>query len=70
MKLKMSHQIQYSITASQVMLLSELLKIQENIAREDMLAGKLTKKNYDTIVSKAKQKFVNGVLKHKNKFNK
>ena len=51
------------------MFLSELLKFQESIARDDMVAGKLTKNNYDTIVMKAKQKFVNGVLKHKNKFH-
>ena len=64
-----SFQIQYSVSASQVMFLSELLKFQESIARDDMVAGKLTKNNYDTIVMKAKQKFVNGVLKHKNKFH-
>ena len=61
-------QIQFSVCASQVMLYSELLKIQEAIARDDFKAGKISKNNYDSIVMKAKQKFVKGLLKHKNKF--
>ena len=61
-------QIQFSVCASQVMLYSELLKIQEAIARDDFKEGKITKNNYDSIVMKAKQKFVKGLLKHKNKF--
>ena len=50
------------------MLYSELLKIQEAIARDDFKGRKISKNNYDSIVMKAKQKFVKGLLKHKNKF--
>ena len=60
-------QIQNSVTAKQVLLLSELLKIGETIARNKLKESIISKDSYSKTVMKLKQRFVHGLLKHQNK---
>ena len=60
-------QIQNSVTAKQVLLLSELLKIGETIARNKLKESIISKDSYSKTVMKLKQRFVHGLLKQQNK---
>jgi len=60
--------IQPFVCAQQVVLLSKILKVRENVAKEDLLAGIISKNSYLKLVTKSKIEFMNAVLRHKNKF--
>ena len=55
------------MTAKQVLLLSELLKIGEAIARSKLKENIISKDSYSKTVVKLKQRFVHGLMKHQNK---
>ena len=60
-------QIQYSVTAKHVLLLSELLKIGEAIAKNKLQENIISKDSYSKTVMRLKQRFIHGLLKHQNK---
>ena len=53
------------MSAKQVILLSELLKVQESIAKDFLLERSLQREKYDKIVMNLKEKFILYVKKHK-----
>ena len=53
------------MSAKQVILLSEFLKVQESIAKDFLLERSLQKEKYDKIVMNLKEKFILYVKKHK-----
>ena len=50
-----------------MMLLSELLKIQEYIGRQDLAAGGITQDTFNKMLICNKQRFINGVFRNRNK---
>ena len=60
-------QIQHSVSSKHVLLLSELLKIGENIAMIKLQKKTISKDSYSNTVMMLKKRFISGLLKHQNK---
>ena len=60
-------QIKHSVDAGDVKLVTELVKLRESLAREDLTRGIIDQERYQRIVKKMKEKLVHTVLKFQNK---
>ena len=60
-------QIKYSVEVRDVKMITELLMVQESLAKDDLKAEIIDKERYRQIVMKTKQRLVISVLKLNNK---
>ena len=60
-------QIKHSVEAGDVKLVTELVKLRESLAKEDLTWGIIDQNRYQLIVKKMKGKLIQSVLKFQNK---